>query len=207
MSKMDKQVMVVPREKLLGSEHFEGFALHGTTNFVSRILTAYEYMRRGDAEENPAYKQPICYVAIINPQTKSVYAYERASNDNTGDARLHGLHSWGFGGHVEPCDTGKNPLFASRVRELQEEIRGTFSEPIVLGYINDESDAVNQVHFGVLCAVETTGDVALNDPALINGRWVPIADLERLVQSNAKVEAWSRIAVEPLKNYFSIRAR
>ena len=203
MGKMDKQVMVVPREKLLGSQHFEGFAAT-TTDFVSRILAHHHYMRRGDAEENPAFKQPICYVAIINPVTKSVYAYERASNNHTGDARLHGLYSWGFGGHVEPCDAGENPLFASRVRELQEEARGTFSEPKVIGYINDESDAVNQVHFGVLCVVETTGDVALNDPALINGSWVPISELEkRCASPEWNVEAWSKIALEPLKNYFS----
>ncbi len=203
MHKMDKQVMVVPREKLLGSEHFEGFSATAT-DFVARILAHHRYMRRGDAEVNASFKQPICYVAIVNPATKSVFAYERASNDNTGDSRLHGLYSWGFGGHVEPCDAGENPLFASRVRELQEEARGTFGEPRVIGYINDESDAVNQVHFGVLCIIETTGDVALNDPALINGRWVHVSELERLVASkDVRVEAWSRIAVEPLKNYFS----
>ena len=38
MNKMDKQVMVVPRAQLLGNEHFEGFAQHHTTDFVSRIL-------------------------------------------------------------------------------------------------------------------------------------------------------------------------
>jgi len=207
MNKMDKQIMVVAREKLFGSQHFEGFcAHHHTKNYLSHILQHYEYMRRGDAEENPAFKQPICYIAVVNPATRKVFTYQRSTDDKKyAEKRLQGKYSWGLGGHVEICDTAhKNPLFASRMREIGEEVESTapFSEPEVIGFVNYETDAVGRVHFGVLCVVETTGDIRIKDAEIAHGGWKTLSELEQLCNSSdVSVEEWSKLALEPLKNY------
>lgn len=207
MNKMDKKVMVVAREKLFGSQHFQGFSVHqDKRGYVENILRHHEYMRRGDAEENPAFKQPICYTLVVNPEKRTVFAYQRSVKDeHYAEKRLQGKYSWGLGGHVEPSDAGENPLFASRLRELSEEIESTapFGTPSVLGYVNDESDAVGQVHFGVLCIVETTGDIRSKDKEIIPVGWKTLAELEQLCSDPAiQVEEWSKIALAPLKNYF-----
>lgn len=209
MNKMDKQVMVVPREKLFNSQHFEGFSPHNhERTYVANILAHFKYMRRGDAEENPSFKQPICYTIVVNPLNRTVFAYQRAADDkHYAEKRLQGKYSWGLGGHVEPCDNGDaNPLFASRLRELGEEIESNapFSQPSVLGYVNYETDSVGQVHFGVLCIVETTGDILIKDKEIAHGGWKTLAELEQLCSnSQVQVEEWSKLALEPLKKYFS----
>jgi len=202
VNKMDVPILVVPRQKLLGAEHFTGFKPAHEFNYEERILAHVHPMRRGDAEENAAFKQPICYVAIVNPAMRKVFAYPRTPQG--GDPRIHGKWSWGMGGHVEPCDTG-NPLHASMLRELQEEITFTpASTPRPLGYINYEDSPISSVHFGMLYVVETASGVKLNEDAHAQGRFLSLEELKSLC-STADVEDWSKIALEPLERYFEAR--
>lgn len=202
MSKMDVQILVVPREKLLGEEHFTGFKAAHEFNYEERILKHVHPMRRGDAEENPSFKQPICYVLLVNPKTKKVFTFQRTPV--SGDPRLHGKWSWGMGGHVEPCDTG-NPLQASMLRELREEVVLTpTSNPRALGYINYEDSPISQVHFGMLYVVETHSDVHLKEAEHREGTFRDIAELKHLC-ATADVEDWSRIALAQVERYLETR--
>ncbi|MGG1266328.1 hypothetical protein ABE200_13560, partial [Brevibacillus laterosporus] len=68
MSKMDEQILVVKRTELFDNEKlvFQGIEKEPDriTKLMSNISTHYTVMRRGDAEEDPSFKQPIPYVVI-----------------------------------------------------------------------------------------------------------------------------------------------
>ena len=193
MDKNEQLIMVVPREKLFGSAHFEGFCSAEVEDYQQRILDHFLYMRRGDAEVNPAFKQPIGYVLVVNHRLKKVFAYQRAVKDaHYHEKRLQGKWSWGVGGHIDQEDNGhENPLHGSVLRELQEEVNIPGSVRLsVLGYINHETDAVGQVHFCVLYVAETDAEnVSPRDSEMQHGQ--------------CSVEGWSRIALEPLMEYLT----
>ena len=97
-----------------------------------------------------------------------------------------------------------NPLHASMLRELEEEVHVDGSiTPKVLGYINDDGDDVGKVHFGVLYVIETdSSSVKPNDAEIDGGEFRTIEELEKMNNSSDfEIEEWSRIALKPLKDY------
>lgn len=203
MKKMDKKIMVVPTKKLFSPGYFEGFTHHSKTNYEDVILNNFEYMRRGDAEENPDFKQPIGYAMIVNPEENTLFSYVRCPKGAT-ETRLHSKWSCGIGGHIDLEDNNEtNPLHSSMKRELNEEIRiDTIISIDVLGYINYDQDDVGKVHFGVLYLVKTSDiNVSPNAPEIAQGEMFKISDLQRrLTHKDFNIEDWSRIAIEALGN-------
>ncbi|RLG13937.1 hypothetical protein DRN69_04820 [Candidatus Pacearchaeota archaeon] len=206
MSKENQKIIVVERDLLFGDNYFQGFRPYCEVDYESRILQNLKIMRRGDAEHNPLYKQPIGYTLIIDPNLKGVFAYQRSSKiKEYGEKRLQGKWSWGIGGHIEPIDNiSKNPIRESILREVikeEVEIIGTIlEEPRVLGYINDDSNSVGSVHFGVLYTLEINGDVKPKDPEIARGSLRTLNHLEFICNSSLyDVEEWSKIALKPLR--------
>jgi len=203
-------IMALPIDVLFSlSPLFEGFQPHTSFDYETHILNNQSYGRRGNLEVDPTHKQPIPYVMVVNPRTKKVYAYQRSSaEEHAHESRLHGKWSWGVGGHVEQIDqTHKNPIRVCLEREvLREEvtIRGSVQNISVLGYVNN-SDPVGLVHFGILYVLETDADdVSPLDAEMKQGSMVPFSELDSICASpDCEVEAWSRIALEPLRAYFS----
>jgi len=210
MGKEDKLIMVVGKNDLFGEDHFEGFRSPESVDFNSRILKNFRYLRRKEAEENPEYKQPIGYCAILNPNRKQVFAYQRSSEDLTYfERRLQGKWSWGLGGHIEKIDeNGRDPILASLLRELKEEVEVEITgSPKLIGYINDEHNDVGKVHFGILYVLETRrDDIRPRDMEIMQGRFTTVPELEEICSSpEFSVEDWSRISLPPLKNYLQVR--
>ncbi|RLG19185.1 hypothetical protein DRN67_03400 [Candidatus Micrarchaeota archaeon] len=206
--KSEKQIMVVDRVILFGNDYFQGFRPQAEVDYEDRIRKNFKYMKRSLAEQDPSHKQPIGYCLIVNPQTKRIFAYQRSSHDaKYGEKRLQGKWSWGVGGHIEKFDVeAGNALHASLMRELEEEVEIVGNKELkVLGYINNDSDDVGKVHFGVLYVVETdTDEVKPKAPEIDKGAMKQIGALEKIATSpDFKVEEWSRIALEPLKQYLS----
>ncbi len=204
-------IMALPVDVLFSKYSlFEGFQSHDTFDYESHIVQNPYYGRRGDLEVDLDYKQPIPYVVIVNRINGLVYAYQRASEKEFAhEDRLHGKWSLGVGGHVEPLDgETDNPIRACFKREVLKEevdIKGNIISLSVLGYIN-ESDPVGKVHFGILYVLNTDAvEVFPKDKEMKNGFMVSLSVLERILGSfKSEVEGWSRIAYEPLKNYFLI---
>lgn len=217
-------IMVVEREKLFGDDFFEkGYKSHSDVNFEKRILDNYSWMRRGDAEVDPSYKQPIGYVLLVNPQEGTVFAYKRSTKDEEyGEDRLQGKWSWGIGGHIDKGDEeGGNPIYESMLRELTTEevelVDGDVQNVRVLGYVNDDKQyetdtdkiSVGRVHFGILYVVETDATtVNPKDSEVAEGRMMKLSELEEIFDASKgrdeiNVESWSEIAVDPLRGYFS----
>lgn len=218
--------MVVNRDYLFGEnkkDQFNGFSDYTQINYESRILSNYEWMRRGksgedikslesvgkkSAESDSQFKQPIAYCMIVNRRLNKVFAYKRSGEHN--ESRLGGKYSWGIGGHIEKFDVenedGTNPIQISMNRELTEEVDGLGDYKFkVLGYINDENNSVGQVHIGVLYIIETDSEnIIPRDSEIEHGSFKSIGELEKICNdSNMEVESWSRIAFEPLKKLLS----
>ena len=88
------------------------------------------------------------------------------------------------------------------LREIEEEvdIHGSI-EPRILGYINDESNPVGEVHFGVLYVIETDAEfVRPKSSEIGTGRLLTLKDVEE-IRKDAKIEDWSEIALDPVRSY------
>ena len=208
MSKEDQKIIVVERDLLFGKDIFQGFRPHKEVDYESRILSNLKIMKRGLAEKDPTHKQPIGYTIVGNKERGEIFAYQRSSKDKDyGEKRLQGKWSWGVGGHIEPLDTQNgNPIRESILREvLREEIevKGNVKNPVALGYINDDSNSVGEVHFGIMYFMDTDGIVKPKDSEMSSGKLIKINELENICSNpNYNVETWSKIALGALKNYF-----
>lgn len=205
MDAMKRKVMAVPREKLFPEGAFSGFAPAGGVDYGRRILSGYQYLERSRAEEDPRFKQPIGYALLYNPGRGLVFAYRRSSRDREyPEKRLQGKWSWGLGGHIEEDDAAvADPVRQSLLREIAEETGvSELGRPEIMGYINDDSDPVGSVHFGVLCLVETRVEkVSPLSPELASGRMLTLPELRKLcVSPGIDVEDWSRIALDALED-------
>jgi predicted NUDIX family phosphoesterase len=204
MNKMDEMILVVPRDEVFpDGRAFQGFDSKRVDEVLLAVAVHGRLMRRGDAEEDATYKQPIPYVVIARPAEDGaleVFAYERLGGG--GETRLHGRVSVGVGGHVNVVSDGPDmlpALLAEAGREIEEEvdILGGCSPHIrVAGLINDDSDAVGEVHLGLLMvALLPAGtDVHVRETEQLLGRFVrldSLAETERL-------ENWSVVAVQAL---------
>ncbi len=201
--KYNELIMVIKRNNLFRGDDFQGFKGAEGINFQERILNNYNYVKRGEAENCEELKQPIGYSVLVNREG-GVFAYQRAkNNDNYTEKRLQGKWSWGVGGHIDKQDDeGKNPIKASTMRELREEVNvdGKIKKMGVLGYINDDSDSVGRVHFGILYMVKINGSVEANDNEITNEGLRSVSELKQIIDDESEdVEEWSKIALELLE--------
>lgn len=201
MDKNEKLIMVVDREKLFARKYFNGFLKVEEEDFQNIILKNYYFIKRGLAENDYSKKQPIAYAVIC--KGKKIFAYQRASSTKEhGDERLQHKWSWGLGGHIEKIDDSDNPITNSLKREMKEEVGLKEIKAKLLGYINDDSDDVGKVHFGLLYLVETRQNIVPKSEELKTGEFFSFSELEKIAK-NHEVESWSKIALLALKPLFS----
>lgn len=205
MSKMDEQILVVPVGKLFSEGEFYFQGTETNTNFVKPIMdniaNNFEVMRRGDAEENPEFKQPIPYALL--KRGNEIYVYERLKAG--GEQRLHGNLSLGVGGHMNKLHDGATfalTLSDNMYRELAEEIQviaPVAPEADIVGFINDDTNEVGRVHIGILVVIHLheEASVIVKETDKLRGSW---STLEELKQPEVfdRLENWSKIAVEEL---------
>jgi predicted NUDIX family phosphoesterase len=197
------EIMVVARGLLLGERPFQGFSPAGAYDYESLILKNCRYVPRDKAEENPALKQPIAYCIIVNPAMGKIFAYKRAERDGDYDeVRLRGKWSLGIGGHIDRADlTAENPIRASMLRELGEEIEITGPlTPRILGYINDDMDMVGKVHFGLLYRLDTEArEITQRATEIAEAMMLTAGEWQHMLRRrDIVIEEWSRIASAPL---------
>lgn len=205
--KMVREIMVVANDKLFSdfpraTKYYE----NSEFNFEEVILENYEYMVRGEAEENTSYKQPIPYGVVVNSDNK-IFVYKRwGAGSNAWESRLHSKIAFWVWGHIEREDeNSKNILTDSLVREIEEEINIAHDEiqsVEAIWYLNEDDWAVSEVHFWIAYIIKVeTSNVALLDGELENGEFISIEDLQDMLESpDYEVENWSKILFEPIKN-------
>lgn len=213
MSKNNQLIMAVKREILFSNnDYFEGFKAAAEIDYESRILKNFQCIERSRIEDDPEYKQPIGYSIIVNPLLKQVFVYQRGVEDTKyHEKRLQGKWSWGVGGHITQSDIKtENPIYGNIFRELKHEIgirKIGIQNPYLtlLGYINNDTDDVGKVHFGMVYIVEINSrNIKPKSPEIKEGQLRKLEELEKICLSpEFIVEEWSKIVLNPLKSYIA----
>ena len=204
--KMAREIMVIPTKEVFLFVNRKNGLLPPNEDLLNHINSNYQWMVRGEAEENPEFKQPIPYGVLINSQGE-VFLYKRwGKNSTAGEKRLHEKLSIGVGGHVEKKDVGnsQDPLTLTFQRELEEEIGlkpQDIDEIKLIGFVNDDSNEVGKVHLGIVFLVKVKDDFkpVMSDGELQSGEFVSPQEIKKSVEEWGDMETWSQII---LNEYF-----
>lgn len=193
---MIERVLVLPRAAVPGGCDFAGLR-RGDETDLARLRGAAadhgRYVERPAAEDDPSLKQLIPYVVVRDGERVFLMERTRAG----GDARLHAKASIGVGGHLNPVDTGDDPIDAGLRREWDEELVADWEPEFTLaGFLNDDSNAVGAVHLGIVFVVDAAGrPVLVREQEKLSGRF---AGLDELLGAWERLETWSRLVAEEL---------
>lgn len=187
----DEKVLAISRPAI---EPFlrQGFFVPEDGRLMGAISDSAVFLDRKLAEEDPTHKQIIPYL-LVRHQGR-VLLYRRTPKQ--GENRLHNKFSLGFGGHINDIDGNKgtptNLVWAAMIRELNEELFVSSVRQVgVVGFINDDSNAVGRVHLGVAFVVEAASDrFSVNEPDKIEAYW---ADAKAVEEIFPHLESWSQL--------------
>jgi len=190
---VDEEILVVPRADLFWQGPFRGVAAEGLDEYLARVRRYGVFRRRGDVEEDPSLKQIIPYLIVRSGDRYMLFQRTRAG----GESRLHDLYSIGVGGHIAKGDVdGAADLVAAGLRrELAEELTlaGVWSARLV-GVLNDDANAVGQVHFGLVHLVDvSSGEVAIREADQLTGR---LASVDEVRSAYTQMETWSQLVLD-----------
>lgn len=181
-----EKVYVVPSACL---PKFSGF-VPADTEVLDTIRRNGFFADRSKVENDFSLKQIIPYIIFI----KDGMLFTMRRLDKGGEARLHNKQSIGIGGHINHEDA--EPISDGLSREFHEEVlyEGTF-QPRLLGFINDDSDSVGKVHFGLAYAVEGDAPIYVREKVVLEGAMTRPGDINL-----DSLEKWSRIVLGALTN-------
>lgn len=195
---MNQKVLVFRAEILKALGEFQGFTLD-VERYLPTILDPANifFLDREKAEHSPEFKQLIAYVVLRHKD--SLFTYIRGKRSR--EARLKNLRSIALGGHIEQIDvetaSSRQLYYLAAKRELDEEviINSEYIENVI-ALINDDSNEVGRVHFGILHVWNLREPYVLSKEELILSEgFIPMRQLK---QSN-ELENWSRIALNILE--------
>jgi len=207
---MDKkrEILVVERGKIFDEGYFQGFVTNGIFDFSDKILTNYLYLERNnELENNVDYLQVIPYVWVVNKE-KGIFVYKRAVGAGEYKEERHiDKYSAGIGGHIDRDteENSANPVLDAADRELKEElIMENYPSSEFIGYINDDSDIYNAVHFAVVALAETSEENIKPNDGMKSGRFYSIEEFESLMKDKSvEVENWTRLSWPFVKTHLT----
>ena len=195
--KSDEKILVVARKNLFAVTAPQGFIpINDFRTFEQSIEQHKEFIWRQAAEVDSTYKQIIPYL-IFKHQGK-LFLMQR--QEKAGEQRLKNKYTLGIGGHIREQDLTHSSIFEWSRREFSEEVEydGTFTiTPI--GLVNDESNAVGQVHTGFVFLLEGTTDRINVKSELKHGS---LLTLEQCAQHFENMETWSQLVFSYLEQIF-----
>lgn len=188
-----QQVLCFRRELLEKLGTFQGISLDVRRFFPAVVDPSNAgYVPRPAAEDNPSLKQVIPYVLFVHDS--SIFAYRRGKRGS--ETRLRELYSVGIGGHIDLPDhtlfTGYDDALA---REVDEEVfvDSPYDAPCV-ALINDDSNDVGRVHFGVVHVVHLARpSICRKESHLITD--AGLVPIEQAVRDIDHYETWSQLCL------------
>ncbi|MGL4420090.1 MAG: phosphoesterase [Gemmataceae bacterium] len=189
-----EQVLVIPAAHWLAQGAFQGFRPIADG---PQLLDAsqYQFHPRAAMETDTRFKQLIPYVLLRHGN--NLFHYRRGGGQET---RLEAKRSVGIGGHISDSDRHAiDPYRAGMLRELHEEVllESPYTETL-LGFINDDSSPVGQVHLGVVHLFTLTFPYVTPREAGIAA--ASFAPLDRLWAEREEFESWSVFAMAKLRS-------
>ncbi len=172
------------------------------------ILDNLELLSRSKAEKNYDYKQLVVYILIKAEQLYLIYKRTEKSREE----RLHNKYSLGVGGHVNVGDKNQRQLHThsqyNKSRGLDFIIRGVWREikeevniqskivrgPELLCFVNDDSNVVGLVHFGLVWMLEVEEPKVFRKGKGLSK--MEFMDLEHLKRKRSSFEAWSQLLID-----------
>jgi predicted NUDIX family phosphoesterase len=211
MNNMEELVFALPTDELWHLITYkEKGLIKGNSEVLKTILQNGLFLRRGELEEDPSFKQIIPYAIISNKeadppagwgvrQSQSFYLFRRTSEQT--EKRLHNKFSLGVGGHMNPDDSvgsKEQYLINELKRELYEEVRllnGCLIEEIeFIGFINDDTIPVGRVHIGLLYNIHVSNkEVYINETGKMTADWI---DKSNLAEFYEGMETWTKITFD-----------
>jgi predicted NUDIX family phosphoesterase len=186
----DEEVLVVPRASIVAGTGWLGVRRDGLDAALDAVRRDGFFLRRGDAEEDPAHKQVIPYLVLRDGERWFLMRRTKAG----GDSRLHDLWSIGVGGHLNP---GDRDVEGGLRREWAEEVVAAFEpafEPV--GLLNDDTTPVGAVHIGIVFVADAAGrSVEIRETDKLTGSF---ATTEQVAAVRDSMETWSRLVFEAL---------
>jgi predicted NUDIX family phosphoesterase len=191
---LEEHVLVFPTQLLEQLGMFQGlsFELDKYRDIIHNPKNN-TFLKRKEAESNPAYKQLIPYALL---QFKdAIFVYRRGKL--LAEKRLLGNYSLGVGGHISVTDPG---LFGTTYedglkREINEEvnIESRYTQRIV-ALLNDDSNDVGKVHFGIVHVLALEKPLVKPREKSINEtKFFNINELQKDID---KFENWSKICIQ-----------
>ncbi|MDJ0762649.1 MAG: hypothetical protein QNJ97_06625 [Myxococcota bacterium] len=198
-----ERVLVFERNLFDALGHFNGIN-KDANHYLDAILDKKNnhFHLRYLAEGDESLKQIIPYVLLCYQD--QIFSYVRGKQ--AGEARLVGNRSVGIGGHINPQDemlfqdetlaTDRQLYLEAVEREIKEEIAvDQVLNPEIVGLINDDSNPVGRVHFGVvhICRLSNQ-NVRKREQQITQTGFLPIADLAG--PKREELETWSQLCVD-----------
>jgi predicted NUDIX family phosphoesterase len=191
---LEEYVLVFQTQLLEQIGAFQGLSFE-LDKYLDIILSPknHTFLKRKDAESNPAYKQLIPYALLQFQDTFFVYRRGKL----LAEKRLHGNFSLGVGGHISVTDPG---LFGTTYedglkREMNEEvnIESRYTQRIV-ALLNDDSNDVGKVHFGIVHVLALEKPLVKSREKSINEtRFLNTKELRDKIDT---FENWSKICIQ-----------
>lgn len=182
-----EQILVVKRDKLFPTHAFQGLQPI-SDHYITLIQKEREFLPRNLMEEDPSYKQIIPYLIFKFEDTYFMMQRRSASSEQ----RLKNKYTLGIGGHMRQEDMQHGAtIFDWAQREFDEEIsyKGNLNiKP--LGMLNDDSNAVGQVHLGLVLLLEGDRPHIAVRSELKSGTLVSLHDC---LSYYPDMESWSQI--------------
>ena len=209
--KMAEHVLCFKTEVLDDLGAFQGMCTDVDRYFPTLVMPPQSaYVVRRDAEANPKFKQVIPYVLFVYEDR--ILSYLRGKRGS--ERRLHDLRSLGIGGHIAVEDntlfaTSSDPVgyYDAMRREVSEEVQVTwqYEDAPCVALINDDSNDVGRVHFGVVHLIRLSAPQVSKKEAFIAG--ASLIDIREAVAEVEHYETWSQLCLRHIDLLIAKAAR
>ena len=195
---MREKILTIPRatvDGLIGDSRTKLLPMT-EERFVQAVKGQIAYRYRDEVEGDTTIKQLIAYVVVRSEG--QIFGMRRLKKQT--EARLHNRLSIGVGGHINTEDLAGDELSVIRhglLRELHEEVWIPEGLPMrLLGFINDNSTEVGQVHTGICYLIDVPDhDCKVRETEKMEGLWMTP---DELYSHYEELETWSQIALDAL---------
>jgi predicted NUDIX family phosphoesterase len=193
-----EKVLVIKRADLPAAALVNGFSAEDID--MDDLIPVATFIDRDLAEHDPTYKQIIPQIVVRN-QKGEIFVVQRLKTQ--GESRLHGKHSIGIGGHINPIDSDSNTnlIVAGLFRELDEEldVDTNFVKSFHwIGTMNDDTNDVGTVHIAVVATItfDNAADVKIKETDKMTGQFMTMDEAAKYYDN---MENWSQIIFNQIR--------